>query len=145
MKHHKARLRPVRASLAALLMALAAAACSSNSGSAPRIATSLTANASTNGQTGPAGVALSQAVSVNVTDQTATALEGAVVTWTTVAGSGTVDSVTSTTNSNGDANTDWTLGATAGAQTLHASLAGGASVTINATATVAVTATRPRM
>jgi adhesin/invasin len=99
----------------------------------PFVATSLTV-VSGSGQTGTAGAALADPIVVRVLDQNGFALPNAVVTWTPAANSGSVSSVTSTSDINGDASITWTLGTAAGSDTLVASLANGATATITADA-----------
>lgn len=62
---------------------------------------------------------------------------GKAITWTVTAGGGSVDPTTSTTSAAGTASTTWTLGSSAGANTVQASATGvtGSPVTFNATAT----------
>lgn len=100
----------------------------------PPVATSLTVSQASQGQTGTAGSALATPITVRVHDQNGNAMAGVTVTWTVGTGSGSVESATSVSDANGDATVAWTLGTTAGAQTLTASLAGGATATVNATA-----------
>jgi alpha-tubulin suppressor-like RCC1 family protein len=87
-------------------------------------------------QTAEVGTALAAPVQVRVTDASGAAVGGATVSWTPSAGAVTV--ATSTTNASGIAQTYWTLGTTAGAQQLTATVSGGsglAPVVIQATAT----------
>ena len=129
-----------RVSLAMLSVAagMIAVACGSdNNNAAPLVATSITLNSGSSGQTATVGKALTNPVSVHVTDQNGNPFSGATVTWSVVGAGGSVDAATSTTNSTGDATVHWTLGATAGTDSLTASIANGQSVTITATATAA--------
>jgi adhesin/invasin len=123
--------------LAMLASAAVLAACNSDSdtNTAPPVATVITANSGSSGQTGVVGQALSAPISVHVTDQNGALVSGAVVTWTVQAGSGSVASQTSTTDATGDATVAWTLGNAAQLDTLTASLASGGSVMITATGT----------
>jgi Bacterial Ig-like domain (group 1) len=98
------------------------------------VATSIVANAGSSGQTGAISGMLAAPISVHVTNQGATAMSGAIVTWSVVAPGGSIDSATSTTNSNGDAITHWTLGSIVGAQSLKATIVGGSFVSITANA-----------
>lgn len=127
-------LRPLQLSLVALVVTIGAA-CKSDSkvATGPQVATSLLITTGTSGQLGTVGAVTAQPISVYVTDQNSNPMSGALVTWTVLSGKGTVDSATSTSNSIGDAVTHWSLGDTVGANSLQASLAGGASVTITAT------------
>ena len=89
-------------------------------------AASATANVaqavSGNGQTGQAGTALADSLTLQVTDEFGNPVAGAAVTWTTSDGS--VSPSTGTTNAGGLARTRWTLGGNAGSQSLTASVAG---------------------
>jgi adhesin/invasin len=107
----------------------------------PRVATSLTVSTASQGQTGVAGAALATPISVRVLDQNGNAMSGVTVSWAAGTNSGSVASASSVSDANGDATVVWTLGNTAGANTLTASLANGATATINATGTAGVFAT----
>ena len=129
-----------RVSLAMLTAATAmvAVACGGDDNNeTPLVATSISVNTGSGGQTATVGTALANPVSVHVTDQNGNPFSGATVTWSVVSAGGSVDAATSTTNSTGDATVHWTLGATAGTDSLTASIANGQSVTITATATAA--------
>ena len=130
-----ARVSLAMATVAASMIAVACGGDDNNE--APLVATSITVNSGSSGQTATVGTALTNPVSVHVTDQNGNAFSGATVTWTVVGAGGTVDATTSTTNSTGDATVHWTLGATAGTDSLTASIPNGQSVTITATATAA--------
>ena len=58
-----------------------------------------------------------------------------------LSGGGSVSAASSTTSSTGDATVTWTLGSTSGLDSLKASIASGASVTLTATANAAAMAT----
>lgn len=101
-------------------------------------AASATANVVTvvagNGQTGEAGTPLADSLSIQVNDAFGNPVAGAAVTWTTAGGS--LSPATGTTNGTGLARTRWTLGETAGSQTVTASVAGVPDpVSFSATAT----------
>jgi len=133
MIHHMRRLAPFAAGIAAVVAV--GAGCSKDTATTQvNVATSIVANAGSSGQTGAISVALATPISVHVTNQNASAMSGAIVTWAIVAPGGTLDSATSTTNANGDAVTHWTLGSLVGAQTLHATIVGGSFVSITASA-----------
>ncbi len=120
---------------AAAIVGLTAAACNSDSAnSVTSVASTLAANSGVNAQTGTVGQPLSVPISVHVADQNGAALSGVAVTWTVVGSGGAVDSATSTTSATGDAVTDWTLGQTAGMDSLKASTATGLSTVLTATA-----------
>jgi VCBS repeat-containing protein len=86
-----------------------------------------------NGQTGAAGAPLGAMLVVKVADGSGNPVSGATVTWTVTAGGGAPNPASSTTDANGQAATTWTLGATPGANTLDASVAGVGTVTFTAT------------
>ena len=88
-------------------------------------------------QTGVVGQPLANPVVVSVVDQNGLSLVGAVVSWEVIGASGSVSSPTSTTDVNGQASVIWTLGTTAGTDSLRATLANGSSVIFTATATAA--------
>ena len=131
-------LSPAR-SLALLMSALAvsAAACSSDNNSAPLVAASINVSASSQGQIGTVGTALSQAVTVQVLDQNGNPVANNAVTWTVTAGGGTISQATSSTDGNGNATTIWTLGTVAGVDSLQASIVSGATVKVGAVALAA--------
>jgi hypothetical protein len=86
-------------------------------------------------QTGVVGRALPVAPSVIVRDRHANAVAGATVSFTVTAGGGSIANATATTDSQGRASAGaWTLGTTAGSQTLRISV-GELSPEIRATAT----------
>ncbi len=128
-------------SLAAMFAATLAACSSDSSNTAPAVATTITANTGSDGQTGVAGQALAQPISVHVVDQNNNAEVNATVTWAVGTGNGSVSSATSVTNASGDATVTWTLGTVAGQNTLTATIASGASVTLHATVGAAAAAT----
>ena len=101
----------------------------------------ITVSAASNNQTGTIGEPLAEPISVQVTDQAGNPVANVVVTWTVLSGGGSVASATSTTDGNGNASVIWTLGATPGDNTLRASIATGASVTISATGVAAIGST----
>ncbi len=122
----------------AALAVIGASACGDNNNSTvPLTATTITTNAATNAQTGVVGTALAQPVGVIVADQNGAPLANATVNWAVTAGGGSVASATSVTDATGNATVVWTLGTTAGTDSLQASIAGGASTFIAATATAA--------
>jgi protocatechuate 3,4-dioxygenase beta subunit len=99
----------------------------------------ITVNSTSNGQTGTIGQPLPQPIGVQVTDQSGNPVANVVVTWTVLTGGGSVAAATSTTDGNGTARVIWTLGPDVGENTLRASIATGASVTITATGVVTPT------
>ena len=114
---------------------LSGAACSDNNGInvVALIATSITVS-SGNGQVGLVSQPLAQPIVVNVLDQNGAAIANAVVTWTVTFGGGSVSVASSQTDASGNASVTWTMGPAAGADSLRAAIASGASVTIAATA-----------
>ncbi len=89
-------------------------------------------------QSATVGTAVAAPPSVKITDASSNPLAGIVVTFAVASGGGSVSPVNgqATTNASGIATlTSWTLGTTAGAQSLTASATGTGAVTFNATAT----------
>ena len=84
-------------------------------------------------QEGAAGVALSEAFVVEVRDQNGNPLAGAQVTFSVIAGGGTLSTTTATTDADGRAATTLTLGRHPGANTVEATVAGLEPVTFTAT------------
>lgn len=130
------------------LASLALGACGGGGGGHEGLptATSITI-VSGNNQTALAGSALPTALGVSVKDSSGRAVAAASVSWTVVAGGGSVTPSTSTTDSGGLATTSWTLGAAPGANRVTATVAGIAPVTFDAVAlagaTASVTVTSP--
>jgi len=100
-----------------------------------------------NNQTAVAGSALPVALGVSVKDSSGRAVPAASVSWTVVAGGGSVTPATSTTDSAGLATTNWALGGAPGANRVTATVAGLTPVTFDAmalaVATASVTVTSP--
>ncbi|MCA1827151.1 MAG: Ig-like domain-containing protein, partial [Myxococcales bacterium] len=90
------------------------------------------------GQFGKAGTALANQFVVKVTDFNGAALSGFPVTWAVTAGGGSLAGTTSVTDGSGVAVTTLTLGASAIANTVTATLPGFAVLTFSATAAGAV-------
>jgi hypothetical protein len=78
-------------------------------------------------QSDTVGKTLANAFVVKVTDAAGNPLGGVTVTWTRTGGTGSAASGTSTTNTNGLASVKYTLGNTAGTETVTASVSGVAS------------------
>jgi Tol biopolymer transport system component len=96
------------------------------------------ANAASNNQSAQAGTAVAIPPSVKVTDAVGNAVAGASVTFAVASGGGSITGTGATTNASGIATLgSWTLGSSAGSNTVSATLAGvaGATVTFTATAT----------
>ncbi|MCZ6857892.1 MAG: hypothetical protein O7F70_07825, partial [Gemmatimonadetes bacterium] len=87
------------------------------------------------GQTATAGAALMASLAVQVNDQTGAAMANVSVNFSVTAGGGTVSSASATTDASGQASTDWTLGTTAGTQTVRASVTSNAAINQDFTAT----------
>jgi len=101
----------------------------------PAAPTSLSAVPGSDGQTAVVGTALPTPIAVLVMDQFGNAMSNVTVAWTVIGNGGTVSSATSVSGSNGQATVVWTLGPTAGVDSLRASLPSGTSIIIMATAT----------
>jgi hypothetical protein len=78
-----------------------------------------------NDQTGPAGGALAQPVVVLVSDRSGLPVANQTVAFAPASGSGSVTPASAKTDNQGKASTAWTLGPSAGAQTLTARAEGG--------------------
>ncbi len=88
------------------------------------------------GQTAPAGTAVSVAPSVLITDQSGNPVSGTAVTFAVATGGGSVVGGAATSNASGIAAvTSWTLGSTVGSNTLTATSAGLAGSPLTFTAT----------
>ena len=83
---------------------------------------------------GPAGSALAEPFVVEVRDQVGSPLAGAVVTFSVTGGGGTLSAATDTTDADGRAATNLTLGEELGANSVEATVAGLEPVTFTATA-----------
>ena len=123
--------------IAALL--LLAVACGETGPSAPLPAASVT-DITGVAHSGTAGQALSERVVVRVADAAGDPLSNVAVAFAVTAGGGSVDPASATTDDRGEARTRWTLGRSAGSNTLTAT-AGAASVQITATGTAGRAAT----
>jgi hypothetical protein len=126
--------------IAAAFVVVATACNDSSTNTVPLVPTTISANSGSDTQVGTAGQPLAQAISVHVADQDGNAVSNAAVTWTVQSSGGSVSAPTSTTGSTGDATVAWTLGSTVGVDSLKASIASGASVTLTATANAAAVA-----
>jgi sugar lactone lactonase YvrE len=90
-----------------------------------------------NGQSGPAGMALSNLLAVKVTNSSGNPIAGVMVTFAVTVGGGTLSPASATSDVNGIAQAGWTLGSAPGANTATASVAGLSSITFTATGTQA--------
>lgn len=86
-----------------------------------------------NGQTGTVATVLPTDLVVQVTDAGDNPKSGVTVTFAVLSGAGSLSSATAVTNASGNATVEWTLGTTAGPQSVLASVSGVAPVTITAT------------
>lgn len=138
-----------------LVGVLLAAACggTSDGGSTPSTPTTPTTPVLTpasiriqsgDAQNGTVGRALTAPVSVAVTTASGQAVAGAAVTFSVVAGGGTVASGNATTDAAGIASITWTLGFSVGDQTLSAAVANVSPVQFKATAHPLLSAVAPQ-
>lgn len=86
-----------------------------------------------NNQSETVGLSLQQPLEVRVRNASNQPLQGIVVAWQ-ASGGGSLGSATSTTNASGVASNTYTLGTTAGAQTITASVESNPSITVDLTA-----------
>ncbi|HET8649954.1 MAG TPA: plastocyanin/azurin family copper-binding protein [Gemmatimonadales bacterium] len=142
MKHRLRTHRPIRSAVGVVVgIVLGLTGCGGNdggsSGAGPGPSDLVLAKAATSGdnQTATVGTALKDPVRI-VATRGGTADPGNDVSWTVVSGGGTVTPDAPTTGADGSASAHWTLGNTAGTQTLRAAIAGAtpASVQFSATA-----------
>ena len=87
------------------------------------------------GQSGSPGQQLGQPLVVQVLDGGGNPIPNRAVTWVIGTGGGSVSPETSTTNEEGKASTQWTLGPSTGANTVNAVVSGVGTATFSATAT----------
>lgn len=87
-----------------------------------------------NGQTGAIGAALATYLRVLVVDQSGTAVSSARVNWSVATGGGSLSKSSGTTGISGLDSLVWTLGTSAGAQSVTATVTGVGSVSFSATA-----------
>ena len=86
-------------------------------------------------QSGLVGTLLDAPLVVRVTDTQGNPVAGSTITFGAASGDGSVFPTQVTSDSNGTAATDWTLGSSQGSQSVGASIEAGAMVTFTATAT----------
>jgi glucose/arabinose dehydrogenase len=102
---------------------------------APQGAPQMEAVAGSNDQTGTAGLAVANAPAVRLRNGSGATVPGVTVTFAIASGGGTVQNATATTDAGGVATSGrWTLGGTAGQQTVAASATGYPGFTFRATA-----------
>lgn len=132
--------------LSLALVVLAVEGCGGKNTTGPSTGTVNYAIESGDGQTGGAGLPLSQQLSVSATDAAGKAVSGKSVNFSVAAGGGQVSATQAVTDVTGRAKVTWTLGPTAGsAQTVEAHAASdghligqfGATVTAGTPATIA--------
>ncbi len=117
---------------AAVLMT--ASACNSTDETQPTpVPTTVAAANNVDNQTATVGEDTDTPMSVVVRDQNNDPVANTPVTWTVTGGGGAVGSATTNTNASGVATTSFTLGTTAGPNTVRAALSTGTAVTITAT------------
>lgn len=115
----------------------------STTGPPPQTATTIT-RVSGDGQTALAAAALAAPFVVRVTDAQGDAVSGVGVTWSVVAGGGSLSASSTQTSSQGQASVTLTLGPSAGTNTVTASAVGltGSPVSFSATGTAPPTPSR---
>jgi len=124
----------------ALALAALVAGCGDGGGTSPSVATTVTATSSVS-QTAVAGAAVADAPAVRVLDQRGDPMPGVSVSFTAIGG-GAVSSPAATTDAGGVASAGgWTLGPTAGSQSVSASVGSLAPVTFGAVAQARVPTT----
>lgn len=102
---------------------------------APQGAPQMEAVANSTDQTGTAGLAVTNAPAVRLRNASGALVSGVTVSFAVASGGGTVQNTSALTDANGVASSGrWTLGGTAGQQTVTASAAGYPNVTFRATA-----------
>lgn len=138
VRHHRMfrSARPHIALVAVALLATSAclSACSTDSVSGPPPAPATIRVAAGNNQQGVVGQPLSTALAVTVLDEKGRALANARVTFSASPGSGTLAPATVQTNSDGRAETRWTLGTQTGTAVVTASAGSVNPITFSATA-----------
>lgn len=127
--------------LMAAVLTVGAAACSDDEIVAPTpVATNITITTGSDAQNGTIGQPLLTPVGVHVTNQSGASMANVTVTWSVMSGGGALANTTTTTDANGNATVQWTLGTSVGANTLKASISDSKFVTLSATG-VATSAT----
>jgi hypothetical protein len=120
--------------LLATALAVVAAACHKDSPVSPPTPARLAPTQGSNAQLGTVGQRLPLPVTVRVLSASGSPVRGVTVTFTILAGGGSLDVGTSTTDSTGDALVNWTLGTVARLDSLQASVGTSLSVVVVATA-----------
>jgi hypothetical protein len=117
-----------------LACAVLAMSCGGDSTSGPSATPASIAIQGGSGQTGTVATALGSALSVVVKDISGKTISGATVEFRAAAGSGTVSPSSVTTNANGVAQANWTLGTVSGVLKVSADVSGVTPVVFTATA-----------
>jgi hypothetical protein len=126
--------------LLAAALALVAAACHKDSPVSPPTPTQVAPTQGSDAQISTVGQRLPLPVTVRVLNASGSPVRGVTVAWTILAGGGSLDVGTSTTDSTGDALVHWTLGTVARMDSLQASVGTSLSVVVVATAQAGVVA-----
>ena len=124
----------------AILVPLLLSACSDSTEPSPGPTPTAITVFDGNNQQAQAGPVLPQPLRVRVTDAEADPVAGVTVTWSVVAGGGSVSPATSGTDSDGLAATMFTLGGQAGTQSVQATVTGLSGSPVVFTATAIMTA-----
>jgi hypothetical protein len=116
-------------------MGITLAACGSDSNVQPVVPTTISLVDGTD-QTGRTGSVLPEPLTVSVTDNAGNAAQDVTVSWSVIAGGGTVSPATSVTDASGTASTEFTLGLAEGQHQVSAQASGltGSPVVFTATA-----------
>lgn len=124
----------------AAMLAMVAQGCSNGVTSPPDTTPAMIVIVSGNNQTAQVGTALGSPLVVRVTNAAGSALSGVTVNWSVLAGGGMLGSASSTTNAQGQAQVGYTVGATAIANQVRATVQGGTTLTatFSATASAAI-------
>jgi len=109
--------------------------CSNDDGVNPNPTPATMTAASGNNQTGTTGAALNQPFVVIVRDAGSAPMEGVTVLWTVVSGGGTLGAATSMTDAQGQASNTYTVGGTAGTNTIEAAVQSNTAIKVAFTAT----------
>ena len=121
--------------LQVFLLTVLVASCGGDGGTEPPPALVPTgASSSGDGQTALAGTVLPTSITVIISDQNGNVLAGVTITWAATTGGGSVNPASSTTGVDGSASTTWTLGTTAGQQTVTATIPNLSPLVFTATA-----------
>ena len=134
------RSRTMRVALLVACFATLLSACRHDAGTGPSATPSTLRVTAGSGQTGIVGATLAIPLSVVVLDASGKTISGAHVDWDVGVGAGTVSPTVSTSNSDGVAQTTWTLGTNAGNLRVTAQINGLTPVVFTATAVASAAA-----